>query len=192
MINKNDIVAIVLAGGGSSRMGSDKALLNLKGATFLDQVYRAVKDEVSEVIISSNNSLHEIEGVRRIEDLVQNTGPLMGIYSCMEVSTSKFFLVLSCDSPLIKKELINFLVQNHDETFDGSLLKDGDQNYPLIGIYNQGAMISLKSYLDSGKRSVFGFLENLKVQSVEVPGEFQPQIRNFNRPEDLKYLEKHV
>ncbi len=192
MISKKDIVAILLAGGKSTRMRKDKALLDYEGSSFLAHLVKVSKSIAASTLISSNNVMHQLEGVSRIKDLKENCGPLMGLYSCMSSLDANYFLVLSCDSPLISVELIDYLVNNHEENYDMTMLKSEDHAYPLIAIYNKNCQVSLATYLESNKRSVFGFLEKLKVQSIEVPPQFQSQIRNFNRPEDLKFLEKHV
>ncbi len=192
MNRKEDIALILLSGGKSTRMGMDKALLDIEGFSFIEKVVKVAGTAVNEILISSNNPVHDLKGALRVSDVKEGQGPLMGLYSCMKASQHSYFLILTCDSPLISEALIQFLLNAHKETYSVSMLTEGNKQYPLIAVYDRQCLATLEIYLNSGKRSVFGFLEKLKVQSIEVPPQFQAQVRNFNRPEDLKYLEKHV
>ncbi len=191
-MEKKNINAIVLAGGSSSRMGQDKAMLNYRGKTFLNQLCDMLKPLVDNIIISSNNPLHEVPGCKRIGDVENDAGPLMGIYSGLAHSDSKYHLVISCDSPLLSSEFMSYLITSHHASLNLTLVKEGDQLYPLIAVYDTRCSHFIKKYLDSGKRRVLGVLEELKVQTIDLPEQFRFQVRNFNSPEDLKYLEKHV
>ena len=71
MLNKNNITGIILAGGKSSRMGSDKALLKINNTTFIEKIIEVMQPYVDEIIIISNNSNHDRFNIRREEDLLK-------------------------------------------------------------------------------------------------------------------------
>ena len=97
MVDKKNITGIVLAGGKSSRMGSDKGLLTINGKMFIEHVVDAMKPLVDNIIIVSNNKMYDQFGYERIEDEIINSGPMAGLYSGLKHSESEYNLVLSCD-----------------------------------------------------------------------------------------------
>ena len=111
-MSKKNITAIVLAGGKSSRMGSDKALLLYKNKTFLEHVVCAIKPLVDEILIISDNKDHQVNDCTTIPDLILNSGPIAGIYTGLKNSKTENNLVLSCDIPLVQTSILEFIIKN--------------------------------------------------------------------------------
>ena len=107
MVKKNNITGIVLAGGKSSRMGLDKGLINMNNQTFIEAIINAMRPLVGDIIIVSNNSDYDQFGYLRINDLIKDSGPMAGLYSGLYFSQSDYNLVLSCDIPFIKTDVLN-------------------------------------------------------------------------------------
>jgi molybdenum cofactor guanylyltransferase len=78
------ITGIILAGGQSSRMGTDKAMLQIDGKTLMERAIEICKPICHEILISSNNPKHENFGFTVIPDEIKNCGPMGGIYSCLK------------------------------------------------------------------------------------------------------------
>src|SRR4051812_27131822 len=79
---ENQITAIVLAGGKSQRMGTDKGLLDLHGKTFVQRICAAVQPIVgSNILIVSANNEYDALGFSRVEDIIENKGPVGGLYT---------------------------------------------------------------------------------------------------------------
>ena len=107
------VSAFVLAGGESSRMGRDKALLVLPtGETLLDRALRLAKS-VSEMVrvVAPNARYSEIAGAPVVEDIYPACGPLAGIHAALSASATELNLVLGVDCPLVTPELLRFLVR---------------------------------------------------------------------------------
>lgn len=95
---------IILAGGKSQRMGTDKWLLLLKGKPFISHIYEAMKPIFGDnIVIVSSNPEYDKYGYKRIEDLISNKGPVGGLYTALKQSKTKFNLVLSVDVPLVQQ-----------------------------------------------------------------------------------------
>ena len=109
MTDKNNITGIILAGGKSSRMGSDKALLLYRGKAFLTHVINALIPLVDDIIIVSNDERHSQFNYRRISDTIIDAGPLAGIHAGLTDSNTENNLVLSCDVPLIQTSILEFI-----------------------------------------------------------------------------------
>ena len=67
MLEKKHITGIILAGGKSSRMGTDKALFVLNGSTFLDHIIRALEPLVDDILIISNDERHSTYNLKRVK-----------------------------------------------------------------------------------------------------------------------------
>jgi molybdenum cofactor guanylyltransferase len=78
------ITGFILAGGQSSRMGTDKAMLQIDGKTLMERAIEICKPFCHEILISSNNPKHGNFGFAVISDEINNCGPMGGIYSCLK------------------------------------------------------------------------------------------------------------
>ena len=121
-------MGIVLAGGGSTRMGSvaeatggGKALLTFEGRTLLEHVVAAVAAEVDSTIVvaAAGQMLPAIDGVRVVHDLTPGAGPLAGIRDGMRAALAVDHatapppyraVVASCDVPLVHREIVRLLI----------------------------------------------------------------------------------
>jgi molybdenum cofactor guanylyltransferase len=103
---------IILAGGRSSRMGIDKALLEIDGETLLARSTRAVSAVVNEVLIVGRTELPpQIVGTPAIEDMYPGAGPLGGIASGLARVGAKRALVVACDLPFPQVDLLRLLLE---------------------------------------------------------------------------------
>ncbi|MCL4167425.1 UNVERIFIED_CONTAM: hypothetical protein GTU68_012318, partial [Idotea baltica] len=105
-----DITGIILAGGKSSRMGTDKGFLFLNNKPFVQYSIDALMPLVSEIIIVSDNPDYDVFGFKRINDSTKNAGPVAGICSGLEASSTDYNLILSCDIPLISSQILERLI----------------------------------------------------------------------------------
>ena len=106
------ITGIILAGGKSERMGTDKGLILYKGKPFIKHVYEAMKAVLgNNIVVVSSNAAYDAFGYRRIEDLIADKGPVGGLYTALKQSKTKLNLVLSVDVPLISSELLKSIKQ---------------------------------------------------------------------------------
>ncbi len=103
---------IILAGGRSSRMGADKALLEIEGETMLARIARVVSTVVSEVVIVGRTALPpELEGTRAVTDAYGEAGPLGGIATGLVYLDTEHALVVACDLPYLQADLLRLLVE---------------------------------------------------------------------------------
>ena len=187
MIVPENISAIILAGGKSSRMGSDKANYSLGGQRFLDAVINASKPLVNDILIVSDSVDHDRQGTRRIPDELKNAGPLSGLCTGLANSTSPYNLVLSCDIPFIDTASLKLLFGSYTEDLDMLQLGDGVRNMPLIAIYRLTCLPWLKARLLAGERKLNHALKGLNNRTLVVHGEHLARIQNINSPEQLDF-----
>lgn len=130
------INAYILAGGKSSRMGTDKGLLLFEGKAMILYVIEQMQPIFDNLVIVSNNPEYEKFGLEVIPDLIKDIGPAGGIYTALKHSKTKLNFMVSCDMPFITKEAIVFIIENTNES-QIILLENQGKIEPLFGIYSK-------------------------------------------------------
>jgi len=188
---ENKITAILLAGGKSQRMGTDKGLLDWNGKTFIQHICDALQPIVgSNILIVSANAAYDALGFSRVEDIVENKGPVGGFYTGLKESKTKVNLVLSVDVPLVTTELLQWLIDNHDETYMVTQTKIGEKTSPLIGVYDRSMRIVFGEHMAGNQLKLRQVIEDVKHQTIEVPEKWSNQVQNINTKEEYQNLIK--
>jgi len=188
MIDKKDITGIILAGGKSSRMGTDKGFLRLNGKLFIEYSIEAMKPLVSQIIIVSNNSEYDIFNVKRVEDAIKDSGPLAGIYTGLKHSETDYNLVLSCDIPLINTKVLEKLIEANDKDFDVFQTVSNGKQMPLIALYKKSCEKPFYEFLKNNERRMHDAINQLKVKNIILKPEFEIFTENINTPKELENI----
>lgn len=186
MIDKNDITGIILAGGKSSRMGTDKGFLKLNGIFFIEHSIAALQPLVGQILIVSSNPDYDVFNLKRVEDLIKNSGPLAGIYSGLKHSKTKYSLVLSCDIPLIKTEVLEKLIEANDDVSEVIQIVSNNRPMPLIALYKKTCEESFYQLLQNDERRLHIAINQLRVKDIILNSESEILTNNINTPEELK------
>lgn len=189
MIDKTNITGIILAGGKSSRMGSDKGLLMLNDKTFIQYSIDALKPLVSEIIIVSDTPEYDAFGLKRITDITKDAGPVSGIYSGLEASKTELNLILSCDIPLITSEVLQLLTNAIEDTSDIIQVESNGKSMPLIALYKKTVKDTFKSFLEQGERRLRVAIKGCNYKNVVLDEAFQNATLNVNTKEEFKQIE---
>jgi len=189
MRNKKNITGIILAGGKSSRMGSDKALILFNKITFLEHVKHALEPLVDDILIVSNNPEHDKFNYQRISDSLNDAGPLAGLHAGLTHSETENNLVLSCDVPLIRTSVLETIITNNEEDKDVIQLEEQGKSHPLIALYKKRTAAHFFFMLNQGERRLSAALNGLNVKSISVSEAQQEAVRNINTMSDLNSIE---
>lgn len=189
---RSDMVGVILAGGKSSRMEKDKALLLLDGETFIKRISDQLKNNFrSSIIISEKNEDYFSVGLKTHQDIYNNCGPLGGIHSALKNSETKSVFIISCDLPLITSDIFQHLIK-----YSSDVVVPSYKNIiqPLCGVYSRSLIPSLETFLNNGSRKVHDFIKT--VNSIVVPFDsFNFPVNPFmsiNTPEQFKTLISEV
>ena len=106
----DDVTAFILAGGKSSRMGADKAFLELKGRTLLHRALDLMRSLTPEAIIVGERSKFARLGTV-VEDVFRERGPLGGIHAALAATATDLNLVLAVDLPFVDAAFLKYLVK---------------------------------------------------------------------------------
>jgi molybdenum cofactor guanylyltransferase len=186
-----DIIGVILAGGQSSRIGSDKALLIYRDKAFIQLITDELKNVFKEVIvISDHGKEYKFLGLPIYEDIYKNKGPLAGIHAALTI-TKKDIFVVSCDLPLVNEDLILSLLKASSSQEIAAFSVNG-LIQPLFGIYKFSCVKKLESDLEAGKLSVHKFIRDCQSQIFDAENflfkNVSPLLRNINSFEQYQTL----
>ena len=188
MNKPKNITGILLSGGKSSRMGSDKALMAFQETNFMQAVITAAKPLVNNFFMVSSKPEHNGFGLERINDIIEDAGPLSALYTGLNHSRTEYNLVLSCDIPFIKTETLKLLFDEDFTQFDIVQLASKGKSMPLIAIYKKSCVPVFLELLNSGERRVRKAIENFKIKTIEVDEALAYQLQNINTREQLNSI----
>ena len=188
MISKSNITGIILSGGKSSRMGTDKGFLKLKGKTFMEHSIDALKPLVSEIIIISNNTAYDVFKLKRVNDMIENAGPLAGVYTGLKHSKTDYNLVLSCDIPLINTDILKLLIDAIDDTSEIVQIENNGKTSPLIALYKTSCANKFYKLLIEGERRLRNAVNQCNTKQIKLNSEIGIYTSNVNTPEEFKML----
>ena len=189
MITYNDITGVILAGGKSSRMGKDKALLEFHGKPILQHVIETMKQVFDRVIIIANDQRpYRLSGLEVFSDIYVGCGPLGGIHSAFFHTFSDKLFIIACDTPNISPDLIRYVCDFHSSSIAKVPFAEGTL-HPLIGLYRRDCLPMLLSHLESNRLKMATFLDAIEAERIPISESlsfYKPGlIRNMNCEADL-------
>ena len=187
------MTAVILAGGKSSRMGSNKAFLKLKGKTFIERQIELLREMFDEIFISANTpSEYEYLSLPVFKDIYPEKGPLGGIYTSLVNSGSASTFMLACDMPFVESELIKYL-KGFTKEYDVVIPKSERGLEPLHAFYSKNCIDPIKRELDADNLRIISFFPHVNVKIVEldsltVSDSFKDSIKNLNTREEYEVV----
>jgi len=181
--------AVILAGGKSSRMGQDKAFLEMGGRKLLDrQLDTLVAAGAEEIFISGRAGVdYSAFGCRVLNDQIPDAGPLAGIHAALSVSRQPLLLVLAVDLPEMNAMFLRRLLMA-SASGGGVISRLGDKVEPLAAFYPLAALIIAGRMIAQKQFAVRDLAEacvrERQAAYFEVPAEFARLFQNLNSPAD--------
>ena len=183
MARRDQYSLLLLAGGKSARMGTSKADLLYEGKTFLEHMLDKARSlGLENFYISGYGSSRE--DVISISDQFTNRGPLGGLHACMKAMDTPYCLVLPVDAPKLPVEILEALLQRHEQRHSEKVLiwEHGVRQEPLIAVYPTKMADAIEAMIRDHAAPVFRAIDSWGFESfrMEMPEE---QIININTPE---------
>lgn len=193
------MLGLVLCGGQSTRMGSDKGLLMLHSNSWAQTAIEKLTSLEIEVVISVNEKQYDdyasvFQADKLIIDNKELTikGPLCGVLSThLQIPTEDLF-ILACDMPLMElallKQLLNFSQTSNAEAL---VFENDGEPEPLCGIYRLGGLSKILQMQKEGlllKHSMKFLLDHLDTKFIPLPDNMKQSFRNFNAHAQLNGL----
>ena len=191
-----EVSAFILAGGNSTRMGSDKAFAPLNGRTLLARILATARSLTSNVHIIGNPAKYA-PFAPVVEDIFPGCGPLGGIHAALVPSATDLNVILAVDTPFVSLALLQFLLtraRNRPEAIVTVARANGGLQ-PLCAVYRRQFAEAAEQALRAGRHKIDALFDPVSTQVIgeselESAG-FSPNIfRNLNTPDDLVRAQK--
>jgi molybdopterin-guanine dinucleotide biosynthesis protein A len=203
------VSALVLAGGQSRRMGSDKAFLDFAGTSLIERVIERLQSVCAETIIVANDvERYARFGLRVVRDVYPNKGSLGGVFTGLQSASAEYALAVACDLPFLNDALLRYLIalapladvvipRSHAPTgkakdatrYDQLAVKESGLQ-AMHAVYSKACLEPMRARLLADDLRIINFFDEVRVHVVE-PHEvarFDPHMLSFvnvNRPGDL-------
>lgn len=177
-------VAVILAGGKSSRMQTDKALLPFGAYNSLAEYqYRRLSSLFEKVYLSAKENKFDFEA-SIIKDVNNDASPLLALVSIFEKLSLDDFFVLSVDAPFVEEKVIKKLYEADALNFDVIVAQSRHGIEPLCAIYHRSFLSKAKQALEANEHRLKSLLDTLKIKRVKI--EEERFFMNLNYPKDYE------
>jgi len=180
--------AIIMAGGGSSRMGTDKSMLPVNGRFMIERICEQLRGCFDQILISANEvDKFAFLGFEVVPDKMTGQGPLMGIASALEASVNELNFVVACDIPDIDISCVRKMLTQAVESQADILIPTTEKRQasktkklntqhairntrhePLFAVYRRSALAAMNKVLSSGGRKISDVFALCRVKYIEL------------------------
>lgn len=185
----NNYTGAVLAGGRSSRMGVDKAFLEIDGRSMLDLSLDLLEKVSSEQLIIGDPKKYGHVLPNTIADVRPNAGPLAGVLTTLQYSSNDLCIVVACDMPALNTELFKLLKSFVREEVDAIVPTHDGLIEPLAAVYHRRCAPIFRQCIENTVFKMSDALQLVSTTFVEVPlgtGQWPADLfRNINSKGDL-------
>lgn len=184
------ITGVILAGGMSSRMGQNKALMSLGEQRLIDRVVSVLSSVFPELLMVTNTpALYAELGIPMVGDVWPDKGSLGGIYSALHHMTTPYGLVVACDMPFLNAAMLRYLsaqIADYDVVIPDVL----GELQTLHALYRKTCLPAIIPRLEANRLRIVGFFPDVRVRTVtaEELQPFDPELlafQNLNTPEEF-------
>lgn len=189
--------AIILAGGKSSRMKTNKAFVKLHNQPLIERIIGILRPVFQEniLIVTNEPELYTHLNVQLTPDLIQGYGPICGIYTGLMLSDSFANFFLPCDMPFINAESIRYMLDEYKE-YDVTVPVIGGYIEPLYGIYSKNCLQPIYNCMQQDNYNIKSFYKHVKVKTIPetVFRQIDPELKmftNINTPKHLELVQEY-
>jgi molybdopterin-guanine dinucleotide biosynthesis protein A len=192
MLRRNAISTYILAGGQSSRMGRDKAMLAPGGTPLLLRTAALLAPLAGPPIIIGPPERYSALGYRVISDDAPSIGPLGGIATALRHSNQPWNLIIGCDMPFVTSQWLDYLIARAIESNSDAVIPQSPAGLePLCAMYRKICVTPIQAAIAQGIRKVTDAFAALKLDVI-IPQEWKPfdesghLFKNMNTPRDFE------
>jgi molybdopterin-guanine dinucleotide biosynthesis protein A len=188
------ISGIILSGGKSLRMGSNKAFIKIDGIPIIERIYTLFNKFFNEIIIVTDiKDYFSNWDVKIYDDLIPHKGALGGIYTGLFFSSFHFSFCVACDMPFLQESVIHYLIEQKNG-YDIIVPKTQDGFQPLHAIYSKNCLKPIRSLMGAEKSKIIDLFPMVHTKIIEEK-EFlnldpkKTSFVNVNTPEELLMIQ---
>ncbi len=194
MARIENVGGFIMAGGASSRMGRDKAFIELDGEPLILRAAKLLEPIVGRATIVGPPERFSSLGLHTIPDDHPGFGPLGGIATALRATTHPWNLIMGCDLPFLTGDWLEFLIHRALESQADAVVPLSEHGAePLCAMYQRRAGAKISAALEQGVRKITTGLESLAIVNL-APEEWKPfdsgdlLFKNINTPDDYNEL----
>ncbi|MGG0718987.1 molybdenum cofactor guanylyltransferase [Robertmurraya massiliosenegalensis] len=192
-----ETTGIILAGGKSSRMGTNKALLNIEGKMVIEHAVEELKSIVNNIIIVTNSfDEYSFLNLPMVKDEWKDMGPLAGIHAGLSFSKTEQNLIVACDMPFISATLGDVLLKQLEE-YQAAIPEISGQLHPLFAAYRKEVKDEAEKALEQKQLRIRGIFRNIHVKIMDETELNESGVAiddsdlfNMNHPEEYEQAKK--
>ncbi|SES79322.1 molybdenum cofactor guanylyltransferase [Oceanobacillus limi] len=185
------VCSVVLSGGNSSRMGTNKSLLKLNGKTVIESIIKQLERCSDEIVVSANNNKdYDFLSVPIINDRFNNKGPLAGMEAALYYIKADYYVIAACDMPFVDSKVYRYLINNigsHDAiipVYQGRI-------HPVSGVFKRDVLPHIQHLLNRDQLSIRKLFNHINVKFMEefttIPSsQLENHFFNMNKPADYE------
>ena len=197
-MKEHNILGVILAGGKSSRFGSNKSLSNLSNSKLIEHVINKINKYFIEILVVSNDSklILDYPNIKVIKDCKAGyLGPLVGVLSAMKYANQNnkynWVITFPCDTPFFDEIIIEKMIKKtfskKDKIF---LIKEKKQRHNIFGTWSTSLEKTLENDLNNNFRKVDLWADKIGCSYIEKDIKKENEFLNINTKEDLELAEK--
>ena len=190
------VTGVVLAGGRSSRFGTDKALAPLDGRALAAHVADALRAACDEVFaVGGDEAALTDLGLRYLDDELPGLGPLGGLVTALAHATHDWVFLAACDLPHLGPRLVSYLCRaalEAPQRYDVVAPRSKSGHEPLLSLYRRTCLAPARARIAAGTLGMRGFLGTRTVHTLDETTlaaagiDLATATRNINHPRDLE------
>lgn len=192
----------IIAGGKSSRMGTDKAFVLLAGKPIIEHIIGRISDlgQAETILITNRPESYAHLNLPMYGDVFPDKGSLGGIYTAIHYSQHPFTLALSCDIPFVNPALLRHILSLRNIPIDGNpvdVVVPRVDEYPegLHALYSKRCLDPIRERIEAERLNVIGFYPKVNVRYLDEPeyAAIDPEKHSFfnvNTPDELQQAEQ--
>ncbi len=188
-MKENTFEIFVLAGGKSSRMGTDKGLMHFRSKPLIQHMLNTLHTLYLPVSLIANNGEYHRFGLPVYTDIIKEKGPMGGLLTAMHYTKADAVLLLSCDMPFIEAAAVHQLLNGCRQHHDITAATAGQRIYPLLAVYKKTLLPEVMKSIESGNLKMTEFIRShqhtfcgMDALLINHPW----MLDNFNSPDDIK------
>lgn len=190
-MSTSKVTIAILAGGKSSRMGTDKSFVLFQGRPMIEVVREQVTGLGDELVLITNKpDIYAYLDLPMFGDVYPDHGSLGGIFTAVHYASHPYTLVVACDMPWLNRPLLEYMISLR-ETADVVVPRWEKYPEPLHAVYSKACLAPIEANLKAKRLKITGFFDQVRVHFVEreTIARFDRAGRSFanvNTPEDLR------
>jgi molybdopterin-guanine dinucleotide biosynthesis protein A len=194
---QQSITGVILAGGKSSRMGQNKALMSLGGKRLVDRVVEVMRSVFDDLLIVTNTpEMYADLGLTTVRDVWPDKGSLGGVYSAIYHVATPYCLVVACDMPFLQTAVLRYLVTQIND-YDVVVPDVLGELQTLHAIYSKACLQPIERRLETNRLRIVGFFPDVRVRTVTASELelYDPALlafQNLNTPEEFQAAEQRL